>query len=70
MEEGQKALDISVPVKGKQQRVSAWKGQYIVFLPTDLKKGIWHNYICSWDELGQDKQEALGNKGKSVKNKK
>ena len=49
MEDGQKALDESVPVKSKKQRVAVWKGQFIVFEPTQLGKTdaetIWHNHI-------------------------
>lgn len=55
MEEGQKALDVSVPVfdnngRKKDQRMAVWKGQYIVFLPTDLENDIWHNHIRPWDK--------------------
>lgn len=75
MEEGQKALDISVPVKDrsgnkKNQRVSVWKGQFIVFLPTDLENDVWHNHIRSWEKdrsgnngLDDDMQRALQEAG-------
>lgn len=51
IEEGQKALDVSVPVKDKDVRVAVWDGKYIVFRLTDKNKNIWHNYIVSWNEL-------------------
>lgn len=89
MEEGQKALDVSVPVfdqndEKKDQRVAVWKGQYIVFLPTDIENDIWHNHIRSWEKdkfnnqgLDQDMKKALkdanvvkGSKGKIIKDSK
>lgn len=81
MEEGQKALDVSVHVEGQKQRVSVWGGKYIVFEPT--RDGIWHNHIRPWSKVGElgglsrEMKEALmqagivqGSKGKIIKDMK
>ncbi|MBI2353313.1 hypothetical protein HYV11_03690, partial [Candidatus Dependentiae bacterium] len=51
-QDGQEALDNSVPVVGKNEkkkksRVSVWDGKYIVF--DETRKGIFHNHIRPWD---------------------
>ncbi len=68
MEEGQDALDVSVPVvdknkNAKKPRVAVWKGQYIVFEETS--EGVYHSHIRSWNI---DKKTGLQGLTQEMKN--
>lgn len=71
-EEGQKALDLSIPVYDENEelatRVVTWGGQFIVF--QDTTPGVWHGYYVSWEKQGpnnqglrQEQKQALNKAG-------
>ena len=67
-DEGQDALDVSVPVKNKDGdiigRITVWGGRYVVFQETQKHPETWHNYMpVEWAELTQPQKNALRKNG-------